>query len=124
MKKLLISLGLMMLTASCSFAYYYAESSSSVDVLKAQGYSESTLIIADKMNKYNSGLYGKYKPVYYKKSADNKYMNAYEKLKNYVDPIQDDGNFFEHQINFTNSWMGDNAPYVHKAKRTNTVENL
>ena len=124
MKKLLISLSFIFATTSCSFAYYYAETSSSVDVLKSQGYSESALIIADKMNKYNSGLYGNYKPVYYKKTSDNKFLNAYEKLKTYVDPIQDDGEFFEHQINFTNSWMGDTTPYIHKSKRSGSVENL
>ncbi len=126
MKKGIIALSLfsLVLGTMSAHAYYYSKETSSVDVLESQGYSKNTLITVDKANKFNGGLYSDYKSVYKKKTPKNKYSNAYTVLKNYVDPNQDDGKFFEHEINFTNSWNQDAPSYAYPVERVNKVENL
>jgi len=126
MKKVIIALSLLTLTCGVSSAYYYSTETSSVDVLEAQGYSENTLITVDKANKYNGGLYSSYQKQFRKKSPDNKFSNAYTKLKNYVDPIQDDGDFYDHEVNFTNTWNSDKVEYAYPYERINKskTENL
>ena len=124
MKKLLIALSLFVGMTTASFAHYYEGQTNTVDVLNSQGFSENTKIILDKVNYLNGGLYGNYKKVYTKKHADNKALKAYTYLKSYVDPIQDDGNFFEHQINFTNSWTNGKSNYTYPVETTNSINNL
>ena len=64
----------------------------------------------------NQGPTGRYKKHFYTKKN-----SPYTSLKLYVDPIQDDGNFGQHQVNFTNTWTGDETHYSTRAKE---VENL
>lgn len=113
-------------TIICTFAQakYNEGETASVDALKSQGFSENTLILQDKVNYYNGGLNNGYQRIYQKKEPKSKLGKAYTYLKNYVDPVQDDGDFFEHQINFTNSWTKGIADYARTHERVNNIENL
>ena len=124
MKKLLVLFGVMALLPMASFAYYYENETADIDVLKAQGYSDSALMIVDLTNDINKGQNGTYTRRYQQKSPKGKLGNAYTYLKRYVDPFQDDGKFGEHQINFTNTWTGENAHYSSALEEKSTVENL
>ena len=56
---------------------------------------------------HNTG--GKYKSQY-----KTRIKGPYYRIKTYIDPIQDDNLFGEHQINYTNSWNGDETRYTSK----------
>ncbi len=124
MKKLLVLFGVMALLPMASFAYYYENETADIDVLKAQGYSDSALMIVDLTNDINKGQNGTYTRRYQQKSPKGKLGNAYTYLKRYVDPFQDDGKFGEHQINFTNTWMDDTTHYSSALEEKSSVENL
>lgn len=124
MKKLLVLLGVAILFPMSSYAYYYENETSDIDVLKAQGYSDSALMMVDLANDINKGQNGTYTRRFQPKTPKNKWGNAYTHLKRYVDPIQDDGKFGEHQINFTNTWLGDKTNYSSVLEEKSAVENL
>lgn len=106
MKKILTLLGIMVLSAGISMAAMEEDETSNIEVLRAQGYSESALRIMDNVKANNQGLNGNYK-----RHFTDKKKGAYTTLKLYVDPIQDDGDFGNHQVNFTNTWQGDETKY-------------
>ena len=116
MKKIMILLGIMTLAVNVSFADLEENNTSNINILRSQGYSESALRIIDTIKSKNQGPTGRYK----KHFSDAK-ETPYTALKLYVDPIQDDGHFAEHQINFTNTWNGDETEY---STRVQEVENL
>lgn len=122
MKKLLVLCGILALGTGVSFAYMDESETSDINALKSQGFSESMLRTVDLVNKNNSGLNGTYTRHYTPKYS--KKGHFYNNVKLYFDPIQDDGRFGEHQINFTNTWMGDETEYSSQLKNTETVENL
>ncbi len=123
MKKISILFGVLFISSLSCFAYLDESTTSEIDTLRAQGYSESMLQIADFVNEKNKGINGNYerrfKPVRYSGK-----MGAYSKMKIYFDPTQDDGKFGEHQINFTNTWMGEPNWYSSQLKEHEVVENL
>lgn len=116
MKKILTLLGIITLGAGVSYAAISENKTSDIDILRSQGYSESALRIVDTVKAHNQGPTGKYKRYFFKKKD-----TPYTTLKNYVDPIQDDGDFGSHQINYTNTWKGDETYYSTKYKK---VEDL
>ncbi len=124
MKKLLVLLGVMAFLPAASFAYYNENETSDVDVLRAQGYSDSALMMVDLANDINKGQNSTYTRRFQPKTPKNKWGNAYTYLKRYVDPFQDDGKFGEHQINFTNTWMDDTTHYSSGLEEKSVVENL
>ena len=89
-----------------------------IDILRAQGYSESTLRIMDTVMYQNKSASKKYERRFVKNP------NTYSRIKVYVDPIQDDDSFGEHQINFTNTWNGDETHYTTTKVENAPVENL
>lgn len=111
MKKLFVLFGIMTFISSASFAYYFENETLNPEVLDAQGYSDSTIVIADKVHALNAGLNGNYQRRY-KLQHKNKLGKAYYYLKNYIDPLQDDGLFCEHQINFSNTWADGTTFYT------------
>ena len=115
MKKVLVLFSMMALASSASFAYI--QESSNIDSLRRQGYSESMLKVVDVVKYKNQGDNGNYQRVFNKKPN-----TGYSALKIYWDPYQDDGDFGSHQINFTNTWMGDETPY--SSRLDGNVENL
>jgi len=116
MKKIITLLGIATLIVSVSFAAIDENETGNIDVLRSQGYSESTLRIMDTIKSLNQGPEGKYKRYFSKKKN-----TPYSALKVYVDPIQDDGEFGVHQINFTNTWKGNETNY---STRFDEVEDL
>ncbi len=126
MKKALLILGLLMVSQTLVFAYYNENETASIDALKAQGFSESTLRGMDTAIYHNKGINENYVKYYQPKQSNSKIGKAYTALKLYVDPSQDDGKFFEHQINFTNTWTGDPTDYSFRteSRNKNYVENL
>ena len=123
MKKILILSGLFLISTLGCFAYYDENQSSKVDTLRAQGYSENMLRVMDLVNAKNQGINSSYVRRFQPKTQSGK-MSAYQKVKVYFDPIQDDGLFGEHQINFSNSWMGDDNSYSSPLQEREVVENL
>ena len=124
MKKLLVLFGVMAFVPMMAFAYYLEDETSTVDVLRAQGYSDSALMMVDLVNDTNKGSNSTYVRHFQPKTPESKLGNAYSYLKRYVDPFQDDGKFGEHQINFTNTWMDDTTHYSTPLEEKSSVENL
>ena len=115
MKKILALFGFTVLLSGISFAAIEENSTADIDVLRSQGFSESALQIVDTVKFRNQGI-GKYKKRFARKKE-----SPYSTVKVYVDPIQDDGNFGEHQINFTNTWKGNETDYSASKEE---IENL
>ena len=125
MKKTLVICALLSSCTLSSFAYVDENKTSDISGLRAQGFSESMLKTVDLVNEKNKGINGTYVRYFTKKVPASTASNAYNELKLYVDPIQDDGIFGEHQINFTNTWKGDETTYSSQLEESNgTVENL
>lgn len=116
MRKILTLVGIAVFATGISFASIDEDKTTDIDVLRAQGYSESALQIVDVVKANNQGPNGTYQRRFSPKKA-----SPYQALKIYVDPIQDDGAFAEHQVNFTNTWQGDETEYSMIRKET---ENL
>lgn len=125
MKKIIALLGFMALTTSMSLAYLEEGTTSNLDVLKRQGYSESTLQVVDWTNATNKGEDSTYVRNYTPKERKG-LGKAYYRLKTYFDPVQDDSHFAEHQINFSNVWRFDQeAPeYSNTKVEKSGIENL
>jgi len=124
MKKLLI------LTALCAItfngtaqAYLRENSTASTETLERQGYSRATLELTDMHVSKTAGEAGKQRRFVNKKSG-NIFGRAYERIKLYTDPGQDDGLFGEHEINFTNNWTGQTNTYTTRKKTQRRVDNL
>ena len=124
MKKVLAFLGIMTLSTMASYALMTDVNTSDVDILRKQGYSESALKVVDTV-KYNArGMNGKYERRFVPVAQNSKAGRAYTYLKNYVDPIQDDDLFGRHQINFTNTWNGDETDYSQKSFDSRGIDSL
>lgn len=125
MKKIIAVLGFMALSVGTTFAYLEESKTSDINVLKRQGYSESTLQVVDWTNATNKGEGSTYVRQYAPKERKG-LGKAYYRVKTYFDPIQDDSQFAEHQINFSNVWRFDqNAPeYSNTKVKKNGIENL
>ena len=104
-------------------AFLYENETTDVEVLRAQGYSEATLQAADWANYRNGGVNTKYVRHYQPKKS-NFLGRAYQKVKVYFDPIQDDGLYGDRSIEFSNTWRGLDNKYSSDMQKTNTVENL
>ena len=123
MKKILVLLGIVTLAQASTMAYIYENETSSMKTLRSQGYSESTLEAVDYANYVSRNHNGKYIRHFQKKEG-NILGRAYQKLKVYVDPSQDDGNFGSHHIEFSNTWSGDRTHYSSDMARNEQVEDL
>lgn len=123
MKKILIMSGLFLISTASCFAYLNESTSSDVETLRAQGFSENMLRVIDLANEKNKGINGNYVRHFQPKNQSKK-LGAYSKVKIYFDPTQDDGLFGEHQINFSNSWMGDENSYSSPLQEKQVVEDL
>ena len=121
MRKILAFVGVMALSVTASYAFYTERNVSSVDMLRRQGYSESTLKVVDTVKYSARGTNGKYEKRFVPVAQNSKAGRSYTRLKNYVDPIQDDGDFGQHQVNFTNTWKGNETKY---SSSKEPVENL
>ena len=119
MKKLMTVLGILSLSATMTFAALDELETSEITTLRSQGYSESTLRAVDTVKFKNQGPAGRYKRHFSTVPA-----SKYQYLKIYVDPIQDDDQFGEHQINFTNTWNGDETHYTTRKYENEPVDNL
>jgi len=115
MKKILALFGVTILLGSASFAAIEENSTANIEILRSQGFSESALQVIDTVKFHNQ------EPGKYKKHFARKKEGPYSTLKLYVDPIQDDGEFGEHQVNFTNTWKGNETNY---STSKESVENL
>ena len=121
MKNLSVLLGVIILSSGMSFGAINDNATSDIDLLRNQGYSESILEVVDTAKSHDSnGL----TPRYYTSRGKNKLGRGYTSLKTYIDPVQDDGLFGDHQINFSNSWTWGRNKYSSKYRKVNTVENL
>ena len=123
MKKIIALFGFVALSTAVSFAYIYDDSTANVDVLKVQGYSNSALELVDKARNLQQGQGGTYEKKFAQKGRTKK-GNVYHQVKTYLDPMQDDGKFGEHKIEFSNTWQGDEVFYASPLKEKEVVENL
>ncbi len=112
MKKLfLIACSLLIMPSA--FAYITTSELTDVNYLKGKGYSEPMLKTIDMQKSNQTGPHGTYKRVYqtnrYVKPSGS-FLNQtkehllyfYDKAKLYLDPIQDDDLFGNHESSFTN----------------------
>ena len=121
MKKILLSLTVMAVIPCISMAYVYENETSNLEVLKVQGYSTPTLQMMDAVNYSDKGVNGTYQRKFKNHRADDK-IGWYQRLKQYVDPIQDDGKFGEHDVTLSNTWLNDYTKYSSPLK--SDVEDL
>ena len=119
MKKILVLSLSFLFAQGIANAYIDGNRTSDIDVLRSMGYSESALRVVDTTRAMHSGIIGNYQRYYSPKKK-----GAYTILKEYVDPIQEDAQFGEHEINFTNSWLGDEPPNALRYVENAPVENL
>lgn len=110
MKKLALLFGLVIATTGISLAYIEAGKSSDIETLHIQGFSTSALEAMDTIKYLNQGSDEKYVRRFAPKKH-KKIGKGYQQLKSYFDPIQDDGQFAQHQINFSNTWQGQDTRY-------------
>ena len=120
MKKVIALFTTMLIATGTSFAAIDENKIGDIDVLRAQGFSESTLRILDTVNYQNKSMSKKYERRFVKKEKPS----AYTAVKLYFDPMQDDDNFGEHQINFTNTWNGNETNYTTRKVEQKPIENL
>lgn len=123
MKKISILFGVLFISSLSCFAYLDESMTSDIDALRAQGYSESMLQVIDLVNDINKGINSNYERRFKPVRCSGK-MGAYSKMKIYFDPTQDDGRFGEHQVIFSNTWMGEPTWYSSQLKEHEVVENL
>ena len=121
MKKLSVLLGVIILSTGVGFASMNDNETSDIDLLRTQGFSESTLEVIDMARNHDSN--NGYKR-YYTSRGKNKLGRAYSSIKKYVDPIQDDGRFGEHQIQYSNSWDWGRNKYSSRYRKVQQTENL
>ncbi len=107
MKKITALLGFIALLSTVSFAEITTKQTADFDYLKTQGFSESTLHVVDTARAHTEGVDG-----YQKKYRDDGRVRPYKAIKLYFDPAQEDDKFGEHQIEFSNTWVGDNTFYT------------
>jgi hypothetical protein len=122
MKKIIALFATTLLSASIVNAAMTDTETSAIKTLRAQGYSESTLRVVDTVKAINQGPTGKYQRQFTPKS--NVLGRMYSTIKEYFDPLQDDGRFGEHQIDFTNSFMNNGAEYGYPTVESEQIENL
>ncbi len=120
MNKLFALLGAGILLSGISFAYINESATSDLNILKGQGYSDSMLRVVDTARYHDTN--GTYQRHYGK--SRKKLGRSYSVIKTYVDPVQDDGLFGEHQINFSNSWDWGQNKYSGRYKKVESIENL
>ena len=118
MKKILALLSITLLSAGIASASISESQTSEIEVLRSQGYSETALRVIDTVKSHNQGPTGKYR-----KHFTDKRQSAYIKVKNYFDPMQDDGKFGAHQINFTNT-HSEQPEYAQPSVEATRYENL
>ena len=123
MKMILVLLGIMALVPCASYAYMEESNTASVDTLRARGFSETTLQLVDLTQDRDKGENSPYQRRFIPKGHKNFIGKSYAFLNNYFNPIYDDGLFGEHQVNFTNTWSGENSSYSSPLKDSQ-LENL
>ena len=123
MKKILVLFGIIAFAQAGVMAYMYENETASVPTLQAQGFSQSTAEVADWAKYRNGGIHTKYVR-YYQPKSGNILGRSYQKLKEYFDPVQDNGTFGDSQIEFSNTWSGDNTFYSSDRETNRQVERL
>lgn len=118
MKKIMALFAATLICTNLTFAYIEEGKTSDIQVMQNQGYSQSALRIVDTINFQSRGV----------KKYDRRYKktepSGYAYVKRYLDPLQDDDNFGEHEINFTNTWNNDEPHYTTTKVKNGVVENL
>ena len=123
MKKIFALLCFTLIIPTVAFSYLYENETSNPQVLKEQGFSRSMLEVVDWANYRNTDKTSHY--VRYYQPKDHKYLGkVYSRIKQYVDPIQDDGFFGDRQIEFSNTWNSDLTRYSTDKNQTTQVEDL
>ena len=121
MRKVFVLLSIAALSMGASFAAINDNATSDIDLLRNQGYSEGILNVIDTAKSHDGNGNN---PRYYTTRGKNALGRGYTSLKTYIDPVQDDGLFGEHQINFSNSWTWGRNRYSSRYRKANNVENL
>lgn len=124
MKKSLMLLIAMTIIPNASFAFVEPQEVADLDSLRIQGYSESALRVVDRARYAQESYEGGYVRYFAPKKPKNNLGKAYTALKLYVDPIQDDNLFAEHQINYTNTWTGENQGFSVTTERRKQISDL
>ena len=123
MKKLFLFLAIITFSTINANAYVMENETSDIDVLQKQGFSRSTLELVDWARYRNASDNPTYTRSFVPKRS-NFIGRSYQALKEYVDPCQDDGRFAEHNINFSNTWTGDDTHYSSDLMENRQTDNL
>ena len=123
MKKIAALFAVTLLSIGVSNAVMTDTQTTEIDTLRSQGYSESALRAIDTIKANNQGPTGRYQR-YFTPKKSNIFGRAYTNVKNYIDTAQDDGNFGQRQINFTNTFLDEGAEYAQPTVESNNIENL
>lgn len=123
MKKIAALFAVTLLSIGVSNAVMTDTQTTEIDTLRSQGYSESALRAIDTIKANNQGPTGRYQR-YFTPKKSNIFGRAYTNVKNYIDTAQDDGNFGQRQINFTNTFLDEDAEYAQPTVESNNIENL
>lgn len=123
MRKILVLFGALTFVSLSAGAFLDEDKTANIDTLKIQGFSNSTLQIVDWARYRNQDANLKYVK-YYKEKNNGKLGRIYQAIKIYTDPIQDDGKFGDHHIEFSNTWRGDEPSYASELVPSYQVDNL
>jgi len=105
MKKTVAILSILALSQVAAFAYIKEGTTSDVSKLQNKGFSQTTLKMMDaeraRQAREDTRYVRYYEHEFYSKNG------PYQKMKLFVDPLQDDGLFGEHENSFTNRVFPD-----------------
>ncbi len=112
MKKLAILLTMLMFTP-IAMAVFVEGTGTNPDILRKTGHSEATIRLLEDVKVRNSGYGGTpYESYFTDVSYENGYpskkafmLDWYKKIRNSIDPGQDDGYFGKHEIHYDNRYF-------------------
>ncbi len=113
MKKLATLLTMLMLTSS-AMAVYIEGKTTDPELLRKTGNSESAIRLIEDVKVRNSGYDGEPYESFYQDTSYNGDFSSnkkefilswYRKVRDQIDPAQDDGYFGKHQVNYNNRFF-------------------
>lgn len=138
MKKIFMLMLSMLIISPSAFSAIIEGTTSDVKTLKNTTYSETMIKTIDLIKTHNTYGTDDYRPYYtYNTDPDNPskhFFHWYKKVRNWMDPMQDDGYFGMREINFNNRFFlmepsqsifdKDSDEYSYRARKKIKLDNL
>lgn len=138
MKKIFMLIISALIICPSAFSAIVEGKTSDVDVLRNTTYSESMIKTIDTIKTFNTYGVNPYTSKYaYNTDPNNPskhFFHWYKKMRNWMDPAQDDGYFGMHEINFNNRFFlmqpsqsvfdKDSEEYSYRARSRFKLDNI